>query len=414
MGRKAENLAPLAVAKLKRPGLHFVGHVSGLALHISRTGARSWILRAMVGGKRRDMGLGAYPEITLARAKEIAAEKRQQVRDGIDPVTAKRELQASLRANQASFITFEQAAEQYIAAHEKSWRNSKHAAQWKSTLKSYAYPVIGKLHVKEVTLSHILKIIEPMWSEKTETANRLRGRIEMILNWAKVRGFRSGDNPAQWRGNLDSLLPSRSKVAKVSHHAAEDWRECPVFMETLRACEDNTARLLEFIILTATRSGEARAATWGQINIEQKVWTIPPENTKSGKEHRIPLSLAALKVLKEQPRLKNEDYIFLSNKGGKFSDMAVTMLLRRMGKIFTVHGFRSTFRDWAGETTAFPREVIEQAMAHQLKNRAEAAYARGDLFTKRIALMTAWSTYLSKPQAIVQDVTPIRQKKKIA
>jgi integrase len=407
MGKKAIDLAPLAVAKLKTPGLHFVGHVSGLALNVTPTGARSWILRAVVGRKRRDMGLGSFPEVSLASAKTEATEKRKLIRDGIDPIEARRAAQAALKAEQASFINFKDAATQYVAAHEKGWKNAKHAAQWKTTLETYAYPVIGSLRVRDVSLAHIMKIIEPMWNEKAETANRLRGRIEAVLDWARARGFRVGDNPAQWRGNLDTLLPPRNKVSKVKHHAALNWQDCPAFLSELRKHEGIGPRALEFVVLTACRSGEVRGATWAEIDMNGAVWTIPAGRMKAEKEHRVPLSAAALKVLQSAKKEGGGDLVFPNSKGKILSDMTLTMLLRRMKTPCTVHGFRSTFRDWAGETTAFPREVIEHAMAHQLKDRAEAAYARGDLFIKRIALMKTWAEFLSNSPAKGKDITQI-------
>lgn len=411
MGRKAKDLAPLTVAKLNTRGMHFVGHVSGLALRISETGARSWILRITVGSKRRDIGLGSFPEVSLAAAKEAAKATREQVRQGIDPVATRRSAQAVLRAEQASFMNFEDAARQYMETHEKGWKNAKHAAQWRSTLETYAYPVIGKLHVRDVVLGHILKVLEPIWTEKTETASRLRGRIEAVLSWAKARGLRVGDNPAAWKGNLDTLLPAPGKVAKVKHHKAIDWQDCPAFMQELRQIDSTGARALEFLILTNVRSGEARGATWSEINLDQGIWTIPASRMKAGKEHRVPLSPAAIELLRSLSVPAEKGLLFANDKGRTFSDMALTMILRRMKKDFTVHGFRSTFRDWAGETTAFPREVIEHAMAHQLKDKAEAAYARGDLFTKRVGLMKAWSEFLSNPARKKQSNISLLQKR---
>ncbi|MBV8548288.1 MAG: integrase arm-type DNA-binding domain-containing protein [Alphaproteobacteria bacterium] len=399
MVKKAPDIAPGVISRLKDPGMHFIGYVSGLALRINKTGARNWILRATVGSKRRDIGLGAFPEVTVARAKEIAAEKRQQIRNGIDPVAAREAAQMALKADQASFITFREAAKQYIAAHEAGWKNLKHAAQWRTTLEAYAYPEIGDLHVRDVALPHVQKIIEPIWHKKTETANRLRGRIEKVLDWATARGFRSGQNPARWRSNLDMLLPAKGKIAKVQHHAALEWHQCGSFMAELRQQEGFSARALEFCILTACRSGEARLAKWSEFDFDRKVWTIPAVRMKAGKEHRVPLSAQAMALLNKLPREEGTDLLFPNGKGTCLSDMALTMLLRRMTKNCTTHGFRSTFRDWAGETTAFPREVIEHALAHQLKDKAEAAYARGDMFMKRTLLMQAWADFIDKPAA---------------
>lgn len=406
MGRVASAVSPLAVTKLSKPGLHFVGHVPGLALHISTTGAKSWILRVMIGEKRRDIGLGPFPSVSLARAKDDAAGKRDQIRNGIDPLIARSEALAALKAEQASFITFEQAATQYIKAHEAGWKNLKHAQQWRSTLKTYAFPVLGSLHVKGVGLEHVLQVLEPLWGTKNETASRLRGRIESILDWAKVRGYRQGENPARWKGNLDSLLARRRK-ATIKHHAALDWQQCPAFMVELFGMDSDSARILQLCILTACRSGEVRGACWSEFDLNQGVWTIPAGRMKAEKEHRVPLSQSALKLLNSLTK-SDPGLVFSNTRGKPYSDMVLTALLRRMGKDFTVHGFRSTFRDWAGESTAFPREVIEHALAHSLKDKAEAAYARGDLFTKRTKLMAAWAEFLTKPVA-KGNVTPIRK-----
>ncbi len=409
MGRKAKELKPLAVAKLSKSGMHFVGGVAGLALRISPTGTRSWILRATVGNKRRDMGLGSYPEVSLAKAKQLAAEQRLKIKEGIDPILARQAAQSALKAEQASFISFEEAAQQYINAHRTGWKNAKHASQWRNTLKTYAYPVLSGLHVKDITIDHVLQVIEPIWETKTETANRVRNRIELVLGWAKARGSRTGDNPARWKGNLDALLPAPSRVSKVSHHKAMDWREVSTFIHGLKIHDSISAKALMLTILTATRSGEVRKATWDEIDLEQAVWTIPANRMKAGKEHRIPLSQEAIKTLLAQPHIANVPYIFSNKNGNPLSDMALTQLLRRMELDCTVHGFRSTFRDWAGETTAFPREVIEHALAHKLKDKVEAAYARGDLFTKRRKLMASWAEFISQPQAKQERVVLINK-----
>lgn len=395
MGRKAKDLAPLTVNKLNEAGFHFVGHVAGLALRISKTGARSWILRITIAGKRCDMGLGSYPEISLAKAKEIAVDKRQMVQNGINPIAERRSAQASLKAELASFISFQDASLQYIATHEHGWKNKKHASQWRNTLATYAYPIIGNLHVRDIELDHVLKVIEPIWHTKTETASRLRSRIELVLDWAKVRGSREGDNPARWKGNLDALLPARNKVAKVRHHKALEWQCAAEFLIKLRKQDGVSAKALELVLLTACRSGEARFATWDEFNLERGVWTIPAERMKAEKEHRVPLTKEALSLLRSLQKVGDNGLLFSNTQGNALSDMALTQLIRRMKVESTVHGLRSTFRDWAGETTAFPREVIEHALAHKLKDKAEAAYARGDLFTKRTKLMEAWACFLN-------------------
>ena len=411
MARKAKELKPLAVSKLSAPGMHFVGGVAGLALRISPTGAKSWIFRVVVGDKRRDMGLGSFPEVSLATAKDLATQQRLKIKEGIDPILARNEAKAALKAEQASFISFKEAALQYISAHRSGWKNTKHASQWNRTLETYAFPLLSDLHVKDIMTTHILSVLEPIWESKTETANRVRNRIELILDWAKARGARSGDNPAAWKANLDALLPSPSRIKKVQHHKAMDWRDVPQFSEMLENQNSTGANALMLTILTAARSGEIRQATWPEFDLDEGVWTIPAERMKAKKEHRIPLCMQAIAILKKQPHIENVPYVFPNQRCKPLSDMAMTQLLRRMDLDFTVHGFRSTFRDWAGETTAFPREVIEHALAHQLKDKAEAAYARGDLFLKRRKLMNAWSEYLksSKMQSNKENVINIKQ-----
>jgi integrase len=393
MGRKAKELGPLAVGRIQTPGLHFVGGVDGLALQVTTSGARSWILRVMVAGKRRDMGLGGYPSVPLVDAKDAARLARAKIKDGTDPIEERRTRKSALATSRAAALTFKQCATAFIAAKESEWKNAKHAAQWRATLTAYAYPVIGKILVRDIALPHVLQILEPIWTTKTETATRLRGRIEKVLDFATSKGYRTGDNPARWRGHLDNLLAKPSKVAKVEHHAALPYAEMGAFMAELRQQAGIGARALEFAILTAARSGEVRGATWEEIDLAVAAWTIPGERMKADKEHRIPLSDNAVQLLRALPRMAGSPFLFPNTKGAALSDMTLTAVLRRMNRPVTAHGFRSTFRDWAGETTAYPREVIEHALAHQLKDKAEAAYARGTLFDKRRRLMTDWSKF---------------------
>lgn len=404
MPRKAKELSALEVGRLKTPGLHFVGVVAGLALQVTPSGARSWILRTTVGSKRRDIGLGGFPDVSLAGAREAARSTRAKIKEGIDPVAERQAARSTLAAALASARTFQQAAEAYIRAHEAGWKNSKHVAQWTTTLETYAYPIIGSLHVSDIATQHVVSVLEPIWSTKTETASRLRGRIESVLDWARVQGFREGENPARWKGHLDHILPARSKVQRTKHHAALDHRRISSFMAALQGIPGTGARALEFAILCASRSGEVRGATWKEIDLEAGTWTVPAERMKAEREHRIPLSPAALDLLRRQERMAETDLIFPSTKLSPLSDMTLTAVIRRMqeasgqwadsnGKIITAHGFRSTFRDWAGETTPYPREVIEHALAHQLADKAEAAYARGTLFEKRRLLMNDWAGY---------------------
>lgn len=398
MPRKAKELTALAVSKLKEDGRHAVGGVAGLHLRISGV-SRSWVLRLVLSsgdssspGRRADIGLGGYPEITLAEARDRARELRRKVREGVDPVAERRRVKARQVRQIEQAKTFAECAQAYLASHRASWKNAKHGQQWASTLETYANPMIGRRHVADVDTTAVLGILEPIWLTKTETASRLRGRIESVLDWATVRGFRQGENPARWKGHLDKLLPARSKVQKVEHHPALPYRDIAGFMADLATREGIAARALEFGILTAARSGEVRGARWGEFDLSARTWTIPAERMKAGKEHRVPLSSGATAILQSLPRLAGSDIVFTAPRGGILSDMTLTAVLRRMGrKDLTQHGFRSTFRDWAGETTAFPREVIEHALAHQLRDKAEAAYQRGDLLTKRSELMQAWS-----------------------
>lgn len=335
--------------------------------------------------------------VTLAQARALARAAREKVKAGLDPIEEGRAARSVQAAARAAALTFQQCANKYIEANKAGWKNDKHAQQWGNTLAQYAFPVMGDLLVRDVALAHVLAVLEPLWQTKTETASRLRGRIEAVLDWATARKYRSGDNPARWRGHLDKLLPKPSKVAKVEHHTALSGDEVGAFMVKLRQQEGMGARALEFAILTAARSGEVRGATWSEIDLEGHTWTIPADRMKAGKEHRVPLSAAALGLLKALPRVGGTDLVFPGIKGQPLSDMTLTAVLRRMQVPATTHGFRSTFRDWAGERTAHPREVIEHALAHQLKDKAEAAYQRGSLFEKRRQLMDDWSAFLDRP-----------------
>lgn len=407
MPKKAKELGALQVGRLSKPGLHAVGGVTGLHLQITATGARSWVLRATMGAKRRDMGLGAFPDVTLAGARDKAREARNHIDRGVDPVLERQKAQSALRAAQAVEMTFERACEEFIKARADEWRNAKHAAQWASTLDTYAAPVMGKLLVCDVEQSHVLRVLEPIWKEKTETAVRVRGRIEQVLDWAAVRGLRQGENPAAWRGRLDKLLPNPEKIAKVVHHKAIPLDDMHEFMVSLRVRDGIAARALEFLILTAARSGEVRGATWSEIDLDSAVWVIPGGRMKAGKPHRVPLSETALTLLKSLPR-SNEpeltDLVFPSPAGRALSDMSISAVMRRMEAPGVPHGFRSTFRDWAAERTSFPRELAEMALAHSISNKVEAAYRRGDLLAKRTQLMNAWADFCDKPKAAGSQV----------
>lgn len=408
MARGINKLTPLGVSKTTKPG--YYGDGGGLWLQVSKTGSKSWAFRfkSPVTSKAREMGLGSLATYSLAEARCRAKEARQAVDAGRDPIAERETKRQETRLAAALAMSFDQCAEAYVAAHRSGWKSPKHAKQWESTLATYAGPVVGSLPVAAIDTPLVLKILEPIWTTKNETASRLRGRIESVLDWATVRGYRIGDNPARWKGHLDTLLAAPAKVQKVEHHAALPHEQIGVFMTDLKSREGIAAMALQFAILTACRSGEVRSASWREIDLETKVWTIPADRMKAGKEHRIPLSDAALAILQAVPRMVDNPLVFPAPRGGTLSDMTLTAVLRRMERgDLTVHGFRSTFRDWAGETTAFPREVIEHALAHQLKDKTEAAYARGTQFDKRRLLMEAWAKYCATIKIEANNVVAI-------
>ncbi len=375
----------LSAQKVKTAGPGRHGDGRGLFLYVKPSGSRSWVLRYQVQGRRRDLGLGSFPDVTLAMARDRAAEARRLIAEGEDPIAKK---------NQAKPKTFKDAALELIESKRSGWKNAKHAAQWTSTLEAYAFPKIGQVQVAKIETADVISALTPIWSAKPETANRVRQRIEAVLDYTSALGMRTGDNPARWRGHLDHLLPKPTKVRAVKHHPALPHADIADFMAQLETREGVAARALGFTILTTARSGETRGATWAEIDLDAKTWTIPANRMKAGKEHRVPLSKAALALL--GGKRDDDKLIFESDaKPGKpISDMSMTAVLRRIGRDdITVHGFRSTFRDWAGETTGFPREVIEAALAHGIKDKAEAAYARSDLFDKRRKLMEAWALF---------------------
>ena len=411
MPKKASPLTPLAVSRLKAPGLHSVGTVDGLALQVTPTGARSWVLRMLVAGKRREMGLGSYPSVTLAGAHEAARVARSKVREGTDPIGERKALQSALLAARAGEKTFADCASAYIAAHESGWKNRKHAAQWRSTLEQYARPLIGNMLVRDVSKEHVLAVLQPIWADKTETATRLRARIEKVLDYATSSGYRDGLNPARWKGHLENLLAKPGKIAKVKHHRALPYSQVGEFMLALRAQDGIGARALEFAILTAARSGEVRGSTWHELDFEAAVWTIPATRMKAGKEHRVPLSNAAVKVLRAVPRIAGIDYVFASPRAGQLSDMTLSAVMRRMKIDAVPHGFRSTFRDWAAEQTNYPREAAEMALAHTIGDKVEAAYRRGDLFERRALMMRDWAQFCGRTAAPAK-VIPIKRKAK--
>ena len=400
MSSKKE-LGALTVSRINTPGIHFVGGVSGLLLKVFKPGSRSWYLRYQVGGRRRDKGLGGYPDVTLADAKVAARAARSLIAQGIDPIEHGRAARSKLIADQAAAISFNKAAIQYIETHESGWRNPKHAQQWRNTIETYANPKLGKMLVRDIGLPNILTVLEPIWKTKTETASRLRGRLESVLDWATARGYRSGPNPARWKGLLDTLLPAPGKIAKADHHRALPYTELPTFMKSLAKQEGMGARALEFTILTACRSGEVRGAKWEEFDLEGRVWIVPANRMKAGKEHRVPLSDTAVSIVKAQKATAFCEYVFPSSQrarnsemeGAPLSDMTLSAVLRRMKVAAVPHGFRSTFRDWCAEQTDYPRDVAEMALAHAIGNKVQAAYRRGDLFEKRKQLMQDWAKF---------------------
>ena len=398
MPKVARELSALEVRRLTKPGLHAVGGATGLHLQVSETGARSWTLRIKIGDKRRDLGLGAFRDVPLAKAREKAREKREAIGKGIDPLAEKRALRARLAAAAAKAVTFDQCAARVVEMKRAEFKSPKHAAQWPTTLATYASPVIGSLPVDEIELGHISEVLNPIWTTKTETATRLRQRIEAVLDYATVHGLRSGPNPATWKGNLDKVLAKPAKLKKVQHHPALPIDEMPAFVAALRQRDGVAARCLEFVVLTACRSGEARGARWSEIDLATKLWTVPPERMKAGKPHRVPLSAQALALLEALPRMAGTDLVFPAPRGGQLSDMSLLAVMRRMGVDAVPHGMRSTFRDWCSERTAYPRDVAEMALAHAISDKVEAAYRRGDLMEKRRRMMAEWATFCTIPR----------------
>lgn len=395
MPRKLHNALTALSVKNAGPGRHADG--AGLHLLVKDSGARSWVYRFMLSGKSRDVGLGPAGSggLSLSQARDRAAELRLKVKAGVDPLTeraaAEAEAKAAVQAAKAAGVTFKEMAETHIKANRDSWRNAKHQQQWENTLATYAHPVIGNLPVAEVDTPHILQILEPIWKEKAETASRLRGRIETVLDSAKARGYRTGENPARWRGHLAQILPQRTKLSR-GHHKAMPYDAIPAFLKRLREREAVAALALEFVILTASRTSEAIEATWAEIDLEKAVWSIPAARMKAGKEHRVPLSPRAVQILEGMQQLGSA-YIFPGTRSDSLSSMAMAMLLRRMKADVTVHGFRSGFRDWAAECTGYSHEVAEMALAHTINSAVERAYRRGDLFDKRRQLMAEWAAF---------------------
>lgn len=420
MPKIAKELSAIEVKRIIQQGFYPVGGVAGLMLQVAKGGSRSWILRARIGEKRRDIGLGGYPEVSLALARDRALAKKELIANGIDPIEQKRAARAQLIASQRNTITFDEAADIVHETKSAEFKNEKYKAQWISAIRTYASPIIGKMPVSEIDLNSIKEIfnsIQPsgktLWNDKTDTAKKLRGNIEAILAWATVNEYRKGENPARWQGYLDQVFAKPSKIKKVQHFKSMPIDDMPAFMPELRKIEGISARALEFTILTATRSGEVRGARWDEIDLNARVWTIPAERMKASKEHRVPLSNACIELLKAMPRIVDNPFVFPSPRGGMLSDMSLSAVLKRMKLEFVPHGFRSTFRDWAGERTSYPREVCEHALAHKLKDKSEAAYQRGDYLAKRALMMQDWANFINNTHKPA-EVISINDKKGVA
>jgi integrase len=398
------------IAKLGE-GRHRDPETRGLYLQVGPTGKKSWLLRYELNGRERFMGLGSLDDFTLKEARERARAQRQLLADGLDPIEKRKAERAAHNLAAAKVLTFEEAGRLYFDQHERKWRNAKHRAQFLSTLVMYAFPQIGRLSVAAIDTGQVLRVIEPIWQDKTETANRVRGRIESVLDWATVRGYRTGDNPARWKGHLSEVLPARSQIAKAEHHPALAYTDLPSFMAALAEREGVAARALEFTIMTAARTGEAIGAQWPEIDLKTKVWTVPAGRIKGGREHRVPLADRAVEILRRLPREDGNPFVFIGPGASGMSNMAMAAVLKRMARDdITVHGFRSTFRDWAAECTACPNHVVEMALAHVIGDKVEAAYRRGDLFAKRTRLMADWSRYCTRP-APAGEVVPMRARR---
>ena len=409
MPRKAKDLTAVAVKNLRHPGqggnvTHAVGGVTGLYLQITPNGSKSWLLRYALDGKRHGMGLGPYPEVSLADARDKARAARDVIRTGADPLAEKRKARAEVRRQ----VTFADAANDTIKAKAAEFRSEKHQKQWRATLDTYAAPIIGSMPVQDIEVADVKRVLEPIWSTKTETATRLRGRIEAVLAWATVHGHRNGDNPARWRGNLDAVLPKPRRVAKAKHYPALSLNDAPAWFSDLRRRAGFATSALEFAALTAARSGEVRQATWDQVDIEAGLWTIPAEQMKAQREHRVPLTAPAIQLLSGMSRIGASPLVFPAARGGALSDMSLSACMRRINadrdggyldprskRPAVPHGLRSTFRDWAAERTEYPAEMAEMALAHTVGSAVERAYRRTDLFERRRAMMQDWAEFLT-------------------
>lgn len=392
----------LEVSRLREEGAHAVGGVIGLYLQIIG-GSRVWVYRYTHQGSRRRMGLGSYPAVGLAAAREAARAALNLRNGGIDPLQARAEVRESARLAVARQMPFAQAADLFITEHEASWKNIKHGQQWRNTLEKYAFPICGQLNVADIDQSHVLKVLAPIWHTKTETASRVRGRIEQIMDWSTAHGHRSGSNPARWRGQLEHILADPKKIAPVQHHPAVPFADLPAVYQRICGVKGESARALQMLILTATRSSELRGMRWGELDLSTGIWQLPAARMKMDRTHRVPLPRQAVALLRLRKPGAPDDLVFASNRGGMLSDMALTAVMRRHHPEAVPHGFRSTFRDWAGECTQHHRDAIELCLAHSIDTKTEAAYRRGDMLEKRTVIMQEWADYAAPEQMIFTD-----------
>ena len=405
MPKRAREMSATEVSRLpNKPGLHAVGGVAGLLLQVTAGGGASWILRYSTNERRlsstgkpyavrHDMGLGPYPEVKLGEARDAARAVKRQLREGVDPVAERQAARDASRAAQAARRTFAEVARECHAVKAEEFRNERHRQDWLRTLERHAFPHIGDIPIDAIDLPHVKGVLDPIWKSKTETATRVRQRLESVITYATVSGYRTGENPARWEGNLKEVMPTPSKIRKVKHHRALPWAEVPAFMAALRQRDGMGARALEFAILTAARSGEVRGATWHEIDLEARVWTVPPERIKAKKEHHVPLSDDAVVLLDSLPRLEGTDLVFPGTRGTKLSDMSLSAVTKRMEVDAVPHGFRSSFKDWARNNTTYADEISELALAHVNSDATRAAYARDELLPQRARLMADWATF---------------------
>jgi integrase len=396
LARALHKLQPIKLSRKMGSGYHSDG--GGLYLQVTEPGSKSWVFRFALSGRRREMGLGPFPTIGLASARQEAAKARTLVKAGKDPIAARDAQRAQERSEAAHGILWENAVEQFMAAHERSWRNKKHRQQWRNTLSAYAKPVLGELAVADIGTPEVTRVLDPIWHEKPETASRVRGRMERVLDWAKVRGYRDGENPARWRGHLDKVFPPRAKIRKIQHHAAVPIDDLPAIYAELAKSKGIAAKAVRFTILTAVRPGETTGGVWTEVDRKTGLWAIPAERMKADKEHRVTLSRQALAILDEMAEVRTNKYVFPGHRvKTRLSLTALSKALRQAGGgKATVHGTaRSTFKDWASERTSFPSEVSEMALAHSIGDRVEAAYRRGELLEKRRLMMEQWAMFLT-------------------